>query len=327
MPSVRGLGALPAVESALALTGFSSVTVIVGGKSCSHDAFVQQCRQLTGDVRLTASMGDKIVLPGEARNRCLDILEKDIPDVTHVLFLDDDIVAPEDFGTVLVDFLEKEKNVVAAMGRVVSAPKNYWNRLIDYTTFWWLQVRRNIPNLGWLGGGATMVRYRDIEGLEFDETLMKNEDTFFFKEVARRSGGTLGICAETSCLHYHGRATMKDVLHYQYINGKNSKHEFHASRLNLKAFFIGLRNMAVYAKRAFGANWKYLLPRPHLAFGVLTCILINGFGLYIGIYQSGKSKAPSSQLGVQGEPPPGAPRAGAPGGPPEAIEKGARKSK
>lgn len=289
IPSVRGLGAVPAVQSALKLKGFDSIDIIVGGKSCGDQAFVDECRKLSPHIFTTEPFASDNVPPGLARNRCLDILDEKFNDTKYVLFLDDDIVVPKDFAVTLVSFIEKRKTVAAAMGRVVSSPRNYWSKLIDYSIFWWLQVNFNIPDLGWLGAGATMTTYKNIRGIRFDESLIKNEDTLFFKEVEERSKGTLGICAETTCRHFHGRVKMGDVFKYHFINGKNSRHEFHSSRVNLKSILIGLRNMLVYFKRTLLANRRYLIKRPHIVLGLLVGIFINELGIQIGIYKLSKS--------------------------------------
>jgi glycosyltransferase involved in cell wall biosynthesis len=293
IPSVRGLGAMPTIQSALKLKGFDSINIIVGGKSCGDKAFVSECRRLSPHIFTTEPFASDNVPPGLARNRCLDYLDEKFSDTKYVFFLDDDIVVPKDFGIKLVNFMENGKSVAAAMGRVVSSPRNYWSKLIDYSNFWWLQVEYNIPDLGWLGAGATMTTYKKIRGIRFDESLITNEDIFFFEEVEKRSKGTLGICAETTCLHFHGRATMSDFITYHFINGKNSRHKFHSTRINLKSILSGFKHMLVYFKHALLANRRYLLKRPHIVPGLLVGIFINEVGILTGIYKSSKKPGTS----------------------------------
>jgi len=293
IPSVRGLGAMPTIKSALKLKGFDSVDIIVGGKSCGDKAFVSECRRLSPRIFTTEPFTSDNVPPGLARNRCLDVLDEKFRDTKYVFFLDDDIVVPKDFGIRLVNFMENGKSVTAVMGRVVSAPRNYWSKSIDYSNFWWLQVEYDIPDLGWLGAGATMTTYKKIRGIRFDESLIINEDIRFFKEVEEKNQGTLGICSETSCLHFHGRATMWHFIKYHFINGKNSRHKFHSSRINLKSIFLGFKHMLVYLKHAFLANRKYLLKRPHIFAGLLVGIFINQLGILTGIYKSSKKSGTS----------------------------------
>lgn len=291
IPSVRGLGAMPAIQSALKLKGFDSIDIIVGGKSCGDMAFVEECRKLSPHIFTTEPFASDNVPPGLARNRCLDILDEKFNDTKYVLFLDDDIVVPGDFAVTLVNFIEKEKNVVAAMGRVVSTPQTYWTRVIDYSNFWWLQVEQDIADLGWLGAGATLMPYEKIQGMKFDESLRINEDTYFFHRLAEIHHGTLGICAGTTCQHCHARRKFKEFVKYQFNNGKQSKHEFHSPKVSLKSLLIGLRNILVYIKKTLAANGSYLIRRPHIVSGIILSIFIYEIGIQTGISRSSKENS------------------------------------
>lgn len=295
MPSMRGMDAMPAVESALKQDGFDAVTVIIGGKSCNDEAFVNHCRQFSPHITTTGPVNAPRVLPGMARNRCLDVLDEKFKDTTHVLFLDDDIVVPVDFAQTLAAFLETETDTAAVMGRVVTRPRSYWTHVLDYTHFWWLQVEYNIPDLGWMGGGATMARYETVKSARFAEDLASTEDTDYFKKISQQTGKTLGVCGQTTCLHYHDRRKMKTVLKYQFYNGKDARLHFHSPKVGLRSILIGIRNSLAYLKRAFLANRRYLIKRPHMLPGMIMCILFFELGIQSGINAScgGVARPPS----------------------------------
>lgn len=287
IPSIRGMGAVPTIDSALKLEGFDKVNIIIGGKSCNDETFVQHCRKLSPQITLADPIHSDHVLPGTARNRCLDILDEKFTTTTHVLFLDDDIVVPEDFARTLAAFLAKEPGTAAVMGRVITCPRGYWTRVLDYSHFWWLQVEHNMPNLGWMGGGETMTPYEKIKGIRFDESLHSTEDTDFFKRVSQ-TGGTLGVCAETTCFHYHDRRKMKEVLKYQFNNGKQARLLFHSPKVGLRSVLIGIRNSLSYLKHAFLANRKYLVKRPHIVIGMMISIFVFQLGIHAGIKERGR---------------------------------------
>jgi hypothetical protein len=290
VPSVRGMGAVPIIENTLKQEGFDSVNIVVGGKSCSDKAFVERCTNLSPGVVTAEPFDSDHVPPGMARNRCLAVLEKRFPKTTHVLFLDDDIVVPGDYASTLADFLEKEKGMAAVMGRVISIPRTYWTRVIDYSNFWWLQTERDIVDLGWVGAGATLTFFEKIHGMTFDESMTVNEDIDFFQRVAKIHNGTLGIHAGTTCEHHHARSTFKEFVRYQFNNGKQGTQQFHSPRVSPRSLLIGLRNMLVFLKKTLVTNGRYLIKRPHLIFGISLGILIYETGIQAGIHHRHKNK-------------------------------------
>lgn len=289
IPSVRGVKAIPTIKSALKLEGVFSVKVIVAGNSCNDEGFRKRCKKISPHVLLGKPHSQDLITPGRARNEGLKILSQNFPETQYVMFVDDDILLPEDYATVLIRFIEKEKKVVAAMGRVVSFPSCYWNQVLDYSNFWWLQVRYNITDLGWMGTGATMMLYQNIQGILFDESLKVNEDTDYFQRTSEMNKGTLGICADSTCLHSHSCCKFMDLVRYQYNNGLHSEREFHSPNISLKSVLTGLRNSLAIYKKAFNANREYLLKRPHLILGVLFSFIIYEVGILAGIHRMSRT--------------------------------------
>jgi GT2 family glycosyltransferase len=290
VPSIRGMEALPAIESALKQRDFDKIKVIIAGKSCEDVGFINRCHELSEDILTIKPLADGKSTPGQVRNQCLHVLGEKVEEYNYVLFLDDDIVVPEDFAAMLVNFLRREKPMVAAMGRVVSSPRNYWTKIIDYSNFWWLQVEKDITDLTWLGAGATLVPSKAIQGMIFDESLRINEDTDFFRRLAEKDKGRLGVCAATTCYHNHARDTFKEFIKYQFSNGKLSIREFHSSKVSLRSLVIGFRNILSFFKKALLANGRYLIKRPHVLLGVLVSIIIYELGIQRGISQLNQKK-------------------------------------
>jgi GT2 family glycosyltransferase len=285
IPSVRGMGAVPTIKSALKLKGFDTLDIIIGGKSCKDETFIRHCRRLSPHIVFADPVDSDHVLPGMARNQCLEILDKKFEDTTHVLFLDDDIVVPEDFAQTLTAFLEKEPGVAAVMGRAATCPRSYWTRVLDYSHFWWLQVEYDILDLGWMGGGETMTTYEKIKGFRFNEGFSSTEDMDYFRKVSRARGGTFAICGQTTCSHFHDRRKLDDVLKYQYHNGKQAQLLYHSPKVGIRSVLIGIRNILAYLKRSFLANHRYLIKRPHMVPGMIICIVAFELGIQAGIFK------------------------------------------
>lgn len=276
IPTVRGQKALPTIESALKQEGFSRVEVLVCGKSSLDRDFRQVCEVRFGNqVKVLSCPEKEKVLPGEARNIGLDYLQKQKEPTGFVLFLDDDIVAPAEYAAILRRFLE-ETTACAAMGRVQSMPVNCWSRIIDYSNFWWLRMEQDVPDLGWLGTGATLLAWESIGTIRFREDVAVNEDVLFFAEVAQSAKGTLGVCSRIECEHHHNRSSFCGLVSYQFNNGYYGVN-FHQSHYRLGA---ALRRWYSFTKTAVMRNRGYVRKRPWLAVGIMASFFMFEAGIF-----------------------------------------------
>lgn len=282
IPSIRELDALPTIKSALEQVGFDTVDVVVAGKSCSDDAFRSACRKLSSHILLGNPHDMDRIPPGMARNECLKIMEKRLADHDYVLFVDDDIILPVDFAITLVRFIRKENPVAAAMGRVVSTPRTYWMKVIDYSNFWWLQIEENVTDMNWLGAGATLIPIEKIGGITFNEWMYVNEDTDFFQKVAKTHRGKLGICAEVTCFHNHKRGRFREFVKYQFNNGRRSKFALNSRKFSIKTLLKRFRDTFLLYKKALIANRRFLVKRPHIALGILLSFTVYAIGIQVG---------------------------------------------
>jgi len=279
IPSVKNEEALPSIKAAIAQQHFFEVNVVVAGKSIECAPLKIKCSEISSKIHFDTYVSDKI-LPGTARNRCLEIVKNNLegrPD-DFVLFLDDDIVVPSDFAHELKKFLETYQTCVAVMGRVESRPANFWTKIIDYSNFWWLQVRHHIHNLGWLGAGATMIRFGYINSTRFREDLSVGEDTDFFMRIARRENKHLSVNSLVTCMHFHGRETFSEFISYQYRNGYRHV-DWYSDGLNVSCF---ARQLFGASKTAISYNKKYLVKHPHVLLGVLVSFVICFLGTQVG---------------------------------------------
>lgn len=288
IPTTRGQSAFATIRSALSQDGFERIEVIVTGNSCANAAFREQCQQLSPRVHAVKPSVDAPRLPGGARNDGLEVACQKFPDTTHFLFLDDDITLPPDYTKVLKTFLDSRETVVAVLGRVVSVPSNYWGQVIDYSNFWWAQVESDILDLGWLATTATLLRAGDVADIRFDETMQVGEDVEFFRRVAGRSGNkALAICSGTTCLHSHGRCTIRGLINYQVSNGLRGVMWHHPGGVNLR---VGLRNIRNNFSAAWRANRGFLARHPLVAVGVALSFGLFEYGIQLGSHHLARSR-------------------------------------
>lgn len=283
VPSVKGLSALPTLKAAISQSGFSDIGVFVAGMSCCDSRFVAACRELSPRI-YTAPPRLGRIMPGMARNMGIDML-KAAGGSRYVLFVDDDILLHPDYAADLRQYLDQQPGVAAVMGRVISIPRTYWTQSIDFSNFWWLQTEKDIPDLPWLGAGATLTQYDDMSEIRFNEKMPVNEDVDFFRRIAASHKKKLAICAATTCEHHHARHSFLEFINYQFRNGKNSESQYHSSKISIRSFFIGIRNSLAFLKRTFTVNRRQLLSRPHLFFGVALSVLVYESGIQYGIYR------------------------------------------
>ena len=200
-----------------------------------------------------------------------------------LVFVDDDIILPQDYAAKLIAFVETAETPTAAMGRIVSRPESYWNRVLDYSNFWWLQVEHDISDLGWLGAGATLVPFEMVQEIRFSESLMVNEDTDFFRRIADKSKGTLGICSDVTGFHVQGELKLVDLAKKQYWNGCSSLMQFHSHELSFVSLWFGLRNIVAALKKTSAANRSDLMARPMLFVGIFLSFACYEAGIISGI--------------------------------------------
>jgi GT2 family glycosyltransferase len=283
MPSTRGENAIPSILSVLNQRGLSSIVVIVTGTSCNLKEFRKKCSALSPLVRLGKPYPSDRITPGKARNDGLDILDTKETKPKYLMFVDDDIILPQDYAAKLIAFVETAETPTAAMGRIVSRPESYWNRVLDYSNFWWLQVEHDISDLGWLGAGATLVPFEMVQEIRFSESLMVNEDTDFFRRIADKSKGTLGICSDVTGFHVQGELKLVDLAKKQYWNGCSSLMQFHSHELSFVSLWFGLRNIVAALKKTSAANRSDLMARPMLFAGIFLSFACYEAGIISGI--------------------------------------------
>lgn len=272
IPSFRGFTALPTIESALNQQGEIEVQVLVAGKSCQDKKFVDLCDSIDPRVVAVPSPDEGPIMPGRARNIALDYLALNGgSSEDYVLFLDDDIVIPTNFAHKLIEFLDSHTDTFAVMSRLETRPVSYTSRVIDYSNFWWLQVRKDIADIGWLGGGLTMTKYSSIGNSRFPSNRMIREDTKFFQDLALKTGKRMSIYSGITAEHWHSRKGWKELIRYQYKNGEGQIEE--GSNLNLGRRWQ-IKQTLHLSRTAIRANWKSLWWRPWLVLGIVLSFAV-----------------------------------------------------
>ena len=279
IPSINGVKALPTIRSGFSQSGFRLVTIVIAGKSTRDEAFLSTLKEEFHDfdVHVATCKNKETVLPGESRNDGTDYAKKTGLTSDYLLFLDDDIVIPEDYSLILAKFLEKNGSC-AVMGRVTSKPVNYWTRAIDYSNFWWLQMKESVVDRKWLGAGATLMKSKDIANLRFRVNAAINEDVLFFRLLSKKTKKKLSFCTETGADHNHSRHNFIEFYRYQFNNGKNGV-RFRGNGINIISALKKARRNYYMAARA---NNVCLSKTPALAFGVIMSFLIFQMGIEYG---------------------------------------------
>lgn len=277
IPSVRPGKVKNSVSSALAQAGVEVKNVFVSGDVCRDEIARKEIIVQGINVKCIVPPSEGKTLPGAARNLALDFITPEQFD--YVLFLDDDITIPPDFTSTLIKFLDTNLQVGAVMGRVQTSPSSFIAKVIDYSNFWWLQVTKDITDLGWLGAGATLCRVADLGDLRFREDVLVGEDRELWERFSSQTGKKLGICSTTTALHNHERNTLSDLIRYQYANGRNLAKVYPShSKSPLK--FLG--KVWRQTKHAISMNREFLLPRPWLCIGILFSFTVMVYAEYYG---------------------------------------------
>jgi hypothetical protein len=166
-------------------------------------------------------------------------------------------------------------NSCAVMGRISSIPVNFWTTIIDYSNFWWLQVRENVENMRWLATTATLTKLEYINGIFFREDVAVNEDVIFFDEISKKTNKFLSICAEETGEHHHNRKNFNEFFKYQFNNGKKGV-LFRSNGINL---INASRNVALNFNSTLIANGKFLEKNKLIKVGVLMSFIIFQLGI------------------------------------------------
>ncbi len=222
IPSIRAEQVTETVKSVYEQTGFDAIIAVICGKSAYNPDLRKALEKEFPYLQFADSEPDlPVILPGGARNRGLQHFKfqnSDIQGDDYILMVDDDIILPPDYSITLVNFIQENSVVAAAMGRVVTKPFTTAGRMIDYSNFYYLQTKTNIPDLGWGLTTCTILKYSVANKYRFREDLRVGEDNAFFQEVCR-DHGTFGVCSEVTADHLHNRSSFWKAVKYQFTNG------------------------------------------------------------------------------------------------------------
>jgi len=287
IPSIRNYSALESIKSAFDQIGFNQIIVILSGKSTRNTKFVNYLRKNFSEKKLYIAkcVNKPQILPGEARNDGLRLITKNKLKPDYILFLDDDVVIPNDYCLKLCEFKIKS-NSAAVMGNIESKPRNIWTTIVDYSNFWWLQTNTNRVNNGWLATTATLLKYSDLKDLFFLENIAVNEDVIFFNELSKITQKPLSICTNTKAFHFHERKNFKEVVKYQFNNGYKGV-LFHNQRLSL---INAIKDIKLNYTSSYKSNKKFLNNHHLINLGVLISFVIFEFGIQCSLISSSLTK-------------------------------------
>jgi hypothetical protein len=279
IPSTRGVQVTASIKSVLVQKGFSSIEVVISGKNTLDESFrnLIQSEFNEGNVHIAKCRISSVILPGEARNDGLRYITQNNLNPEFLLFLDDDVTIPTDYCLILADYIEKN-NTCAVMGRLSSVPVNLWTMIVDYSNFWWLQVREDVPDMQWLATAAALTKWDYIQNVVFHENITTNEDVLFFNEIVKNTGRSRSICSQVTAEHHHSRKNLWGVLEYQFRNGKAGV-LFEGNGLNIKNT---IRDIRENFKSARNANREFLNNHKFVLWGVLVSFIVFQIGIEYG---------------------------------------------
>lgn len=274
IPVTRGVMAYKTINSVFEQLGFKNIEVVLTGNSTLDKKFCDITRKKYSEKKLKILISKKKEFPGPARNHGLNYFRLKKKKANFVLFLDDDVVVPKNYCLTLVDFLNITDSC-AVSGRLISEPSdNFYNKVIDYSNFWWLQNRTNFVDRGWIGTGATLIKSSYLKSINFQSTYI-NEDTFFFNQLSKKSKKPLSICASTTAKHYHSRDTLIKLIEYQFKNGY-----YGPQFRKMSPSLIGaIRNVRLLFYSSYKSNYVDLKRNYKLLIGMLFSFLIFQFGI------------------------------------------------
>lgn len=285
IPTTRGSSSFLSIDSVLRQKGFNQVEVIVTGNSTSDPKFCNALKLRYGKS-VTILRSKKKLAPGAARNVGLNFLQKN-KNYKWVMFLDDDIIIPDNYCHVLRRFLQIT-NSCAVIGNVMSKINNISTKILDYSNFWWLQKNKDCINRGWMGAGATLIKSTKLERILFTEKFYINEDTGFFDTLSKKTGLPLSTCSSVTAIHDHSRVNLWQLIKYQFANGVGTfifRDEYALKGKYNPHIFDCLKELKTIFLISFKENRDFLKDKYFLLIGVFASFFI--FELAI-LFQSAK---------------------------------------
>lgn len=281
VPTTRGIKSIPTIKSALSQIDFDEIIVIITGKSTRDEMFKTAINKELNNCNfhIVECKNKDVVLPGEARNDGLRYIKQKKLNSEFVFFLDDDVIVPEEYCLILANFMHNIGSC-ASMGRISSVPMNFWTIVIDYSNFWWAQVRENVNTMKWLATTATLTKIEYIDSILFEENIAVNEDVIFFDAMSKKTNKSLSICAEITGEHHHTRKNFKEFFKYQFNNGKKGV-LFLGNGLNLINIILSVKQNF---QSSFAVNNKFLKNNKKIAFGILVSFIIFQIGIEYGSF-------------------------------------------
>lgn len=237
----------------------ASVIIPVTRKKLAQKAEISVHAQSYPELELI-KVKAKGLFPAEARNRGAKRARGEI-----LVFLDDDCQAQKDW---LVENLRvlADPEIGAVGGMIRGKSKKYFSRCLDFANFTFVQgLRRRFMPLCAASFGIRREVFGKVGG--FDENLRIGEDVDLCFRLKRLGLKTV-YEPRVRVWHEHGRKTLKDLLVYQYNNGR-VKGLTIESRYPVNVWFAFLKAVAkpwIY--------WLFVLP-----FALLATLVAVGVNL------------------------------------------------
>jgi hypothetical protein len=287
IPSIRIKSILNTINSVINQKGFDEIKIIISGSVCLNKEFKEKVKKIHKKIYFTEIEKNKKNSPAYARNLALKFLYKLEKNEKNkkkwVIFVDDDIILVPNYAATIINFLEDNDNIIAAMGKMVSYPPTFINKIIDYSNFWWLQLDYDIEDLGWLGTGATVIEYKNLMNFYFNESFIVGEDVEFFNRIANKYKKSLGICSKTFFYHNHDRRNFFSLIKYQFDNGFYHHDWYYDKNIPLiKYFFLFFKNTWQMFKTAYYKNSLFYKKNKVLTIFVIFSFLICQLGVLWG---------------------------------------------
>lgn len=197
--------------------------------------------------------------PAEARNKGARKARGGI-----LLFLDDDCLPQKGWVEENIKAL-KDESIGAVGGMILGESRKYFARSLDFANFTFAQStkRREMP----LCAASLGIRRKVFEKIRgFKEKMRIGEDTDLCMRL-RRLGYKTIYEPKIRVFHNHGRETLKELLVYQFNNGR-VKGLIIENRYPDNFWFSFLKKISHP-----GAYWLFILPFAILA--TLIAVLVN----------------------------------------------------
>ena len=285
IPSVRSAKLLNTVKSIQNQIGFKTIHIIISGLVSMNKKTVKEIKNKYKNITFAKiPIKSKVILPPRARNlglRMAKTIIKKNRNRKWILFIDDDVIIPPDYCISLVNFIIKNKVIVAAMGNMKSTPPSFFGKIIDYSNFWWLQLAESNLDRGWIASAAVLIEYKYVRNFLFDEKYMYvGEDVDFFNRIANTYNKTLGIYTKIECQHFHNRTNLFSFLKYQFNNGYFNFDWYYT---NNRSFIFHFWNRLVTSyNMAISENFEFYKSRKFLAICVFFSFLVCELGVLYG---------------------------------------------